>query len=404
MASTEQLPSGRWRPIARDSAGKKIPKLGTYRLKSDAQHVADEAEVRARRRASLAKGTLPATTTWGQWWEIVADGRVFESDRAYVEKSIVDNHITPRWGTVPLNEIGKKAVQKWVNTLAAAHSPSYVRSIYGVFRVSVNAAIDEDPPVLNASPCVGVKLPKVPRKAEAFVAPDESVTLAQHLAQEFADAEEFAYETGLRPGELAGLHDDQVDPAGWLTVRTVYVLRAGRMRDRPKDEDVRVVPLTTKALGIYQRRVKDRAMRQPCGVAHYGKRRCQSDLVFRTAGGAVLDQQTFRDALEAACRKAKLPNRSPYALRRGYGTRLGRAGVDAFELAELMGHSDVSETRKYVQQSAGVRDRVLAALGDPTATGLRVVGQQDEHGTDRGTPPAKEPPAAVRNGSHREAQ
>lgn len=404
MASTEQLPSGRYRPIARDSAGNKIPKLGTYRLISEAQRVADDAEVRARRRASAAKGTLPATTTWGQWWEIVVVDRVFESDRAYIEKSIVDNHITPRWGTVPLNGIGKKAVQKWVDKLAAAHSPAYVRSIYGVFRVSINAAINDDPPVLDASPCAGVKLPKVPRKAEAFVAPDESIALAKHLAQEFADAEEFAFETGLRPGELAGLHDDQVDPAGWLTVRSAYVLRAGKMRDRPKDEDVRVIPLSTKALEIYQRRVKDRSMRQPCGTPHYGKRRCQSDLVFRTPSGAVLDQQTFRDALEAASKKAKLPNRSPYALRRGYGTRLGRAGVDAFELADLMGHSDVSETRKYVQQSPGVRDRVLAALGDPTATGLRVVGQQHEHGTDRGTPAEKQSPAADRKESHREAQ
>lgn len=404
MASTEKLPSGRYRPIARDSAGNKIPKLGTYRLISDAQRVANDAEVRARRRASVARGTLSATTTWGEWWEILVVDRVFESDRAFIERSIVDNYLTPQWGTTALNKIGKLTVQKWVNKLTGEHSPSYVRSIYGVFRMSVNAAVNQDPPVLDASPCVGIKLPKVPRKAESFVAPDEAPALAKHLAQEFADAEEFAFETGLRPGELAGLHDDQVDPAGWLIVRTVYVPRSGKMRDRPKDEDVRVVPLSTKALEIYRRRVKDRPMRQPCGIPHFGKRRCQSDLVFRTPDGAVLKQETFRDALLAASRKAKLPNRTPYALRRGYGTRLGRAGVDAFELADLMGHSDVSQTRKYVQQSPGVRDRVLAALGDPATKGLRVVGPPEQHGTDHGTPTAKEPPAAIRKESHRKAR
>jgi len=36
-------------------------------------------------------------------------------------------------------------------------------------------------------------------------------------------------------------------------------------------------------------------------------------------------------------------------LRATFGTRLGEAGFDAFTIADLMGHSDVRTTRRYVR-------------------------------------------------------
>lgn len=396
MASAEQLPSGRWRGIYHDSAGHKQRVKGTFERKKDAKDAATEAEVIARRQASLTAGTLSPKTHWGDWWDLIVVGRVFESDRALTEKSVVEKHIRPYWGDTPLTEIRQGAVRKWVEKLAGEHSAAYVRSIYGVFRVSINAALNHDPPVLFASPCVGIMLPKVPRKQRAYVAPDQAAQLAADLDDAFATAAEFAFETGLRPGELAGLHDDQVDPTGWLTVRTVYIHRTGKMRDQPKDGDVRRVPLSTRALELYRAATAGRDMRAPCGVPHFGKTRCRTDLVFRTPDGSVLDQRTLYKKMTAA-----MPGQTPYALRRGYGTRLGRAGVDAFELAALMGHSDIAETRDYVQESPGVRDRVLAALGDPAATGLRVVGQPEDRGTNRGIDTAEAAPKTTGKRSRR---
>lgn len=418
MASTEKLPSGKYRPIARDPEGKKIPGLGTFEKQRDAQHEAEEAESRARRQAKVAKGSISAKIKWGEWWEMLAPTRVFESDRHLTERSMVASQVMPRWGETPLNEIETDDVQEWINDLAKHYSPAYVDSIYCVFRVSINSAINHKPPILFISPLKQIKLPKVPKKAMPFVMQDESHQLAEQLRaglpskrpgedlrrapqDAYARAIEFAFETGLRPNELIGMHNDQIDRTGWVTVRTVFVQRSGKMRDRPKNGNVRTVPLSTRALEIYNECVAGRNLRKPCRVEHYGKRPCRHALVFVTSDGEALSTVEFRRLMVEAAEATGLPERSPYALRRGFGTHLGRAGIDVFELAELMGHADISQTRDYVQQSPQVRNRVLAALGDPEATRLRLVGPEDQRGTKRGTEPDSQGLADANEDDHR---
>jgi integrase len=50
--------------------------------------------------------------------------------------------------------------------------------------------------------------------------------------------------------------------------------------------------------------------------------------------------------LAAAAEKAEIDHKTPYGARRRYATRLAEGGLDAFALADLMGHSDVSITRQ----------------------------------------------------------
>lgn len=397
MASTEQLRSGRYRPIARDSAGHKIPGLGTFRLKSEAQHAADEAEVLARRRAPTSTLALPASTTWGEWWDILSLDRVFESDTNANERSIVTKHIRPRWGTAGLNEIRRGEINKWIKHLSKQrtpagklYEPSYVCLIYNVFRTSINAAINHDPPVLLVSPLVQIELPPIRKKAKQFVPMDEVPVLTKQLRDDYADIVAFELETGLRPGELAGLHDDQIDVQGrLLTVTNVYVQQARKIRGWPKDDDSRTIPLSPAALAIYLRRVEGRDMNRPCGIPHY-RGKCTGDLVFRTSRGSVIGKEILRGAMTRAADRAGLAGRSGYALRRGFATRVARGGIDLFELMDIMGWSDPKLAREYIQQSVGTRDRLLTALGDPDATKLRIVGQQDGRGTERGTESAQE--------------
>jgi integrase len=404
MAFKEELPSGRYRGgywAKVDGNRKKVWVGGTFRLPSEALAAANEAQVISRRQANRAKGTLPATITWDEWWELLCVDREFESDTRLVEDSLVEKHIRPRWGDTPLNEIQRPDIQKWVNSLCkqrtprgTLYKPRTVHGIYGKFAMTINAAVACEPPVLFASPLKGIKLPKVPRRTKPSLPVEDIEPLSAALREDYADVVAFDMEVGLRPGELAGLHDDQVDLVGkLLTVRTVYVRRAKKMRDRPKDDDVRTIPLSTRAIEIYQRRVAGRDMSRPCGVSHYGDVTCRHDLVFRTKLGNVLDHNTLRQVMQRAAIKAKLPGRSGYALRRGFATRLARGGIDLFELMDIMGWSDPKLAREYIQESPGARDRMMAALGDPEVTELRLVGQDGPRGTDRGTGPDTDAPA-----------
>lgn len=380
MASAEHLPSGRWRGVYRDSAGRKRFVKGTFDRKTDAREAAQEAEVKARRKVAAATGTLSARTTYADWLATWWPERDLAVDTEDNERRIRDAFLVPQWGEVPLNGIGKRTVRPWVNSLAKKHSPGYVARVYGVFRASVLAAVELE--VLEANPLAGVKLPTVPKTSRRHFEPDEMEAFLPHIRlKRHRQAVEFLVDTGLRPGEFAGLHHHRVR-GGWITVADVLVDKGRLIKSEPKDEDAREVPLTTRAQEILDEWKEAMPPGVGCGIPHEKGRACRSDLVFRQGNGSPLSLTSFRDVLSRALAKAGVAEGTLYSLRHTYGSRLAENGVDAFEIARLMGHSDVNQSATYVHRTQAARARVLAALGDSSVTGLTVVGQR---GTDRGT-------------------
>ncbi|MGZ3140835.1 tyrosine-type recombinase/integrase [Lentzea chajnantorensis] len=356
----------------------------------DALDEAKAQEQKQKRKAQRARGAIPARITWGDWWDLISEDRDRESDSDRTDAQIVRAYIRPQWGAVPLNEIvpsgdDRFGAQEWVRKLEAGTAPveivrpgwkprklsaSYVQRIWSVFSWSINAAIPE---ILSASPIAKVKLPQRNRRVKKFVSADEAEQLVAKggLRQDYADAVAFGLETGLRPGELTGLHAHRIDwNAAVLTVAETYVFRSKKIRGWPKDGDVREVPLTPKAVEILRRRVDGRELRQPCGVPHFRGEACDNALVFLTeptpgasSGGRPLHRDVLALAMKGAAQRAGTEPKSGYALRRGFATRLADGGLDAFALADVMGHADITMVQEYVQASAGRRGRVLAALG-----------------------------------------
>jgi len=397
VASAERLPSGRWRGVYRDASGRKRHVPGTFPRKSDAREAANAAEVQSRRSAAAHDGRLSARTTWGQWWDTFTESRRFESDTGRVEQQLARAYLLPRWRDVPLNRITSRDVQQWVTALQHGTapvdmvdqhhrpkplSPSYVQRIYSPFRQSILRAVADG--VLDASPCAGVKLPKRQRRPKVYATADDAARLADALRGDYADAVLFMIDTGLRPGELTGLHAHRVDlNAAVMTVAETYVFRSKVIRPWPKDRDAREIPLSTRAVEIVRRRLAGRDLREPCGIEHLRGEKCSHPLVFLTDAGRPLNREILRYHLNRAARALGITARSGYALRRGFATRLAEGGLDVFQLAEVMGHADINLSREYVQQTSTARARVLAALGERPE--LRAVDRGtawDTRGTD----------------------
>ncbi len=68
----------------------------------------------------------------------------------------------------------------------------------------------------------------------------------------------------------------------------------------------------------------------------------------RSAGG-------FRQRLKRACARAGLPKRSPYALRHYIGTKQAGLGLNQAMLAQVMGHTTVATTMRYVAAASRPR-------------------------------------------------
>ncbi len=358
--------------------------LHPYSRRSDALKAAQEAEVKAQRVAAVDYGTLSADITWGDWWDQSRPLRP-DSDTGKTETRIAQKYIRPKWGDIPLNKIARKAVQRWVtDDLLPGKSRSYARRIYGVFQASLNRAVERE--VLGASPCVKITLPRARKRPLPYVDQPHLEALTQPMADRLPALSDpghralvaVAYETGLRPGELCGMHVGQVDvKTGWVEVTHVRIRHA--IRAWPKDEDSRSVPLTATAAEILRRLIAERTA-QGCGVPHTDGSTCRDDLVFRTLRGIPITPGALNKAMERAAVTLGVRNTSPYALRRGAATWMAEAGVDAFTIAAIFGHEDVTLTTGYVQRTSAARDKLRAARGE--GTGLTVIEGSKESPPD----------------------
>ncbi|MEY7970748.1 tyrosine-type recombinase/integrase [Saccharomonospora xinjiangensis] len=157
----------------------------------------------------------------------------------------------------------------------------------------------------------------------------------------------------------------------------------------PKDGDVRNVPLTSKAISIARRQLDGRPLARGCGIPHSDGSECRHDVLFHNTQGRPLRPVSMGNRIRNASKKADIPLRGGYSGRRGFATRAAAGGMDAFLLADVMGHSDVRVTREYVQMGQDARARTLAALGE--APSLSVVESVGQRGTDHGTNPGDHP-------------
>lgn len=390
MAWAEQLESGKWRggwwnpDRTKSYTTKRTHPEHPYPTKKAALDVAKEEEVTAARKASISKGKASASIKWGDFWDSTRVTRA-DTETARNEDHIVEKYLRPKWGEVDLNQIYQRDVKPWALGLLVGREVSYARKIYGVFRASINRAVELE--ILDASPCVGVKLPKPGRTSKPVKEQAPLERLRPFLKQCYQDLLDFGYEVGLRPGEMFGLHADAIDRAtGWLTVNKTLVSRRGIIRHTPKDEESRDVPLTEKALEILDRALAGRNAKTGCGLVHYHRERpvakpCRNALVFVNEDGNQITGWAYWRALNRACVQAKVTRVKPYDSRHWYITRALEGGLDIATVAYLVGHSDVKQTQDYVFRTAAVRDRVRAALGG--RPGLAVVpGGGEGDGSD----------------------
>ncbi|MCX6901885.1 MAG: site-specific integrase, partial [Verrucomicrobia bacterium] len=186
---------------------------------------------------------------------------------------------------------------------------------------------------------------------KGFFEHDEFLRLRDALPPEIRPVLTFAYYTGCRKGEILALHWDQVD----LDQRAIRLEPGTTKNDEP-----RVIPLTTDLLAVLRKQQKLRDRECP-----------QSPLVFFRDREQILD---FRGAWEEACKSVGMvdadekPTKLFHDLRRTGVRNLVRAGVPEIVAMAISGHKTRSVFDRYnivseadLQQAAEKLDAYLAA-------------------------------------------
>ena len=148
---------------------------------------------------------------------------------------------------------------------------------------------------------------------------------------------------GLRPGELLGLHWQDVDlDEGLLRVsravrRVGGTVQLGPTKTAGSRRQLRLPLSTIEALRRHQ-------ARQVAQVALMGEYWQDLGLVFPTSRGTLLDPANLRRALRTVTEQAGLGRWHPHELRHSAASLLSAAGVPLEEVADVLGHTSTRVT------------------------------------------------------------
>ncbi|MEE1819356.1 tyrosine-type recombinase/integrase [Streptomyces sp. SP18ES09] len=206
-----KLPNGRWGSVSRDDQGNPF-----YTARSAEQYAAGlETDVRRKAFINPRDGRMTVEEWATHWLASIDVGPL--SDKEY--RLRIKNQILPEWGLVALGDLSPTGIAAWEKRVRLKLSKNYADGVMSVFRTMLDDAVAER--LLAANPVAARKSGRrgryMPKATEEKVTatPRQVLLIARNgLAlrglNEYAIVLASAY-TGLRIGELAGVHRDQVE-------------------------------------------------------------------------------------------------------------------------------------------------------------------------------------------------
>lgn len=215
---------------------------------------------------------------------------------------------------------------RWGNPKCTeAMRPATVHGYYRIIKALFNYLIDEE--VIDSNPVKRIKPPAVRTEMKHPVSDDHVEKLLQACRHSNYSHRDTAMvlllvDTGLRASELCELRMDDWDSQN----RSLRVLGKGN-----KYRTVYLGLNATKALKKYFRHQTHSA----------------DSPMFVTQRGAAFTASGLFQVMERLSQKAGIANAGIHALRRTFAVNMLKAGANVFTVQILMGHSDLTMTRRY---------------------------------------------------------
>ncbi|OLP00073.1 hypothetical protein BVU76_22455 [Mycolicibacterium porcinum] len=262
-------------------------------------------------------------------------------------------HVEPRWGTVRLADLRHSSIASWLAQMTKNGSgPVTVIRAHSVLAGLLDDAV-RDRRLLTNPARNGMKLPRKTKREHPYLSDPQVWALANEAAPDKAAIILTLAYTGLRWGELAGLHVEDVDMLRRrLHVRRNAVNVGGVVQlGTPKTHERRSVPFP-------------KFLAEPLAAACEGKGR--DDIVFPAAGGGYAKSpgaKTWFDGAVSRCKKATpgFPRITPHDLRHTAASLAVSAGANVKAVQKMLGHASASMT---LDVYADLFDRDAEAVAD----------------------------------------
>jgi len=263
-----------------------------------------------------------------------------------------------------VKKIDKMVLRRYLSFLHRKNRKSSVSRKLSTLRSFFKYLIKEG--IVSSNPAKNVSTPKVEKPLPSTLSVDEVFRLIDSPKEtESKKRSEFSkkgiqrdiailellYSSGLRVSELVGLNISQLD----LDLGLVRVMGKGRKE--------RIVPVGKKACEALKDYLKERGKINGEGPLFINKmgQRLSSRSVGRLVKRYSLISGIFRKV-------------TPHSLRHSFATHLLDGGADIREIQEMLGHSSLSTTQRYIHISLG---KLMEVYDKAHPRSFRLSGQEE---------------------------
>ena len=334
--------------LGRDENGKRIKQYRTFPTLAAARNGLRDFHAGLEREREQARKLAPAQeldlSHWLEYWmdSIVRPNRAETTVYAY--QKIIDNHIDPALGTVPLKKLTPKMVQEYYTETQRANglSSNTMRRHHDLLSSALRSAVRQD--VIPASPMERVEPPRVRTTESYFYNNQELKLLYQKIEGNILElAVKLAGSLGMRREEICGLKWENVDLQRHLVLireaRTAYGATIVQKETKNRSS-VRTLYLPDEVYLLLEqeqaRQQQERCIQSPT----YNP----TDHVILDAKGVPYSPNALSLAFTRFVKKNDLPRLTFHGLRHTFATIASCQGASLFDIGKALGHSTPATT------------------------------------------------------------
>lgn len=334
--------------LGRDENGKRIKQYRTFPTLAAARNGLRDFHAGIERERELERKLAPAQeldlSHWLEYWmdSIVRPNRAETTVYAY--QKIIDNHIDPALGTVPLKRLTPKMVQEYYTETQRANglSSNTMRRHHDLLSSALRSAVRQD--VIPASPMERVEPPRVRTTESYFYNNQELKLLYQKIEGNILElAVKLAGSLGMRREEICGLKWENVDLQRHLVLireaRTAYGATIVQKETKNRSS-VRTLYLPDEVYLLLEqeqaRQQQERCLQSPT----YNP----TDHVILDAKGVPYSPNALSLAFTRFVKKNDLPRLTFHGLRHTFATIASCQGASLFDIGKALGHSTPATT------------------------------------------------------------
>ncbi|MDX3753819.1 tyrosine-type recombinase/integrase [Streptomyces sp. AK08-02] len=385
-----QRKDGRWEAagyvLAADGTHKRVRIYGTTRKDAADKLTEKIADSNRGLPVATADSTIGDYLTY--WLDSVAVHRLRENTHTRYA-TCIRLHLIPGLGTKKVARLTARDVRTFLDRLRTTCqccaqgsdterkqccaigeccqkrlSPLTVAYVHSVLKSALEHAVREDELPRNVARNVKAATPR-PRRFQPLTAVEARQFLDAARADRVHALYELALRTGLRKGELLGLHWEDLDlNSGTATIRhSLQRTRTGGLTHLPTKTRTseRRIALPTECINSLKKHKKQQdTERETAGSAW-----SDSSVVFTTPTGRPLDPANLTRRFRNFLDRAGLRRIRFHDLRHSTATLLLEQGVELVVIKELLGHAHIGVTAGvYAHVRLRLQRQAIDTLGD----------------------------------------